>query len=64
MTKKKRLERKLERTQNRAGDICVFLGMQMCKPSELEPYKCLSGDYMMCENYSRNYQKYIGGKND
>lgn len=59
----KRLERKLERKQNKDIDVCVFMQLQKCSPKEAEyPSDCIDGGYIFCKKYTQLYQEYIGGK--
>lgn len=60
----KKIEDILERMQEESGDICVFLGLNKCSGEDLEPYKCIQGDYMLCDRYTKVYQEYVNGKKD
>ncbi|MFW5895224.1 MAG: hypothetical protein ACOCT9_00620 [archaeon] len=57
-------KRTLEKLQEEAGEICVFLGKNLCKPSDYEPQKCIHGDYFLCENYQNFYNQYKLKKTD
>lgn len=53
----KKVENQIEKMQETAGDICLFLGMDKCGRGDIEPYKCIQGDYMICDKYHDNYQE-------
>lgn len=46
----------LDNLQERAGEVCVFLGMNRCSKNEINPEYCIHGDYIMCDKYHALYK--------